>query len=99
MTAIQKTPISVADALEVVRLVVSAGGTVPEHHSNVDVVVTVVRGEGDFTVEGDERPIHQGDVIVMKPKQRHAIRASSELELVVVHTRLADGGAAATCGA
>jgi quercetin dioxygenase-like cupin family protein len=98
MSAVQKSPVSVADALKVVRLNVSAGGQVPEHHSNVDVVVTVVRGTGDFTVEGERRTVTQGDVIVMKPKARHSITAASDLELVVVHSRLA-GSDPATCGA
>lgn len=97
-TAIQKEPLSTSDALKVVRLKVKGGGQVPEHHSNVDVVVTVVAGAGVFSVEGSDRRIAAGDVIVMRPKERHSIRADSDLELVVVHARL-EPGAAATCGA
>lgn len=98
MTAIQKDPISVSDALKVIRLKVMAGEAVPEHHSNVDVVVTVVRGSGTFTVEGVPRPVGPGDVIVMPPKARHSISAFDPLELIVVHARL-HGGEAAGCGA
>jgi quercetin dioxygenase-like cupin family protein len=87
-----------SDALKVVRLQVTAGVRVPEHHSNVDVVATVVRGNGSFTVEGSARTIGPGDVIVMRPKERHSIDAKTDLELVVVHARLVDG-ASATCGA
>jgi quercetin dioxygenase-like cupin family protein len=96
---IQKQNVSVGEGLKVVRLLVRAGHVVPEHHSNVDVVVTVVRGEGRFTVEGDERPIAAGGVVVMRPGARHAIAAATDLELVVVHARLAGGGEAAGCGA
>src|SRR5262249_55151656 len=96
---IKKDPISVSDALKVVRLQVSAGGRVPEHHSNVDVVVTVVRGTGGFSVGGTARPLEAGDVIVLRPKERHSIEATTDLELVVVHARLVDAGAAATCEA
>lgn len=35
-----------ADGLKVVRLTVPAGSLVPEHHANIDVVITVVRGHG-----------------------------------------------------
>lgn len=97
--SITKDPVSVSEALKVVRLRVAAGGQVPEHHSNVDVVVTVVRGSGRFTVAGSPKAIGPGDVIVMRPKERHSIDASSDLELVVVHARLHEAGAAATCGA
>jgi quercetin dioxygenase-like cupin family protein len=62
---------------------------VPEHHANVDVVVTVVRGTGAFT----------GDVVVMPPRARHSIEAESDLELVVVHARLQPGADTAGCGA
>jgi len=96
---IQKQNVSVGDGLKVVRLFVRAGHVVPEHHSNVDVVVTVVRGEGRFTVAGDERPIAAGGVVVMRPGARHAIAAETDLELVDVHARLAGGGEAAGCGA
>ena len=97
--SIRKDPVSVAEALKVVRLHVGAGQSVPEHHANVDVVVTVVRGHGRFTVEGVGRDIAAGEVVVMAPRAKHAIDAYSDLELVVVHARLASGGEAARCGA
>jgi len=96
---IEKQNVSVAEALKVVRLFVRAGHVVPEHHSNVDVVATVVRGRGRFTVEGNENRIEVGGVVVMRPGARHAITAETDLELVVVHARLAGGGEAPGCGA
>lgn len=99
MSDIKKEPVSVSDNLKVVRLQVRAGGQVPEHHSNVDVVATIVRGTGDFTVEGKPRAVSAGDVIVMAPQVRHSISAASDLEIVVVHARLAVTGQPATCGA
>lgn len=99
MQQIRKEPISVSDGVKVVRLQVAAGSAVPEHHSNVDVVATVVRGAGTFTVEGHARPVRAGDVVVMRPAARHSIVADSDLELVVVHARVAAEGAPATCGA
>jgi quercetin dioxygenase-like cupin family protein len=97
--SIRKEPVSASDALKVVRLHVGAGQGVPEHHSNVDVVVTVVRGHGRFTVEGQAHDLVPGAVIVMPPKAKHSIAATSDLELVVVHARLAGAGAAPSCGA
>jgi quercetin dioxygenase-like cupin family protein len=96
---IEKQNVSVREGLKVVRLSVRAGHVVPEHHSNVDVVVTVVKGQGRFTVEGDEHPIVAGGVVVMRPGARHAIAAETDLELIVVHARLAGDGDAAGCGA
>lgn len=99
MSQISKQLLSDSDAIKVVRLQVLAGGSVPEHHSNVDVVATVVRGEGSFTVEGQARAVRAGDVVVMKPRQRHAIAATSDLEFVVVHARVTSSGESPSCGA
>jgi len=88
MATIQNTVLSVADGLKVVRLTISAGTTLPDHHSNVDVVVTVVRGNGEFTIEGTTRAVAQGDVVVLTPRQRHSVRADTEMEIVVGHARV-----------
>lgn len=96
---IQKELLNVADGLKVVRLRLAAGQQVPEHHANVDVVATVVSGRGTFTVAGQPKPIATGAVIVMPPRERHSITAETDLELVVVHARLASAGEPAACGA
>jgi quercetin dioxygenase-like cupin family protein len=98
-SSIQKELLQATDALKIVRLQIPAGGSLPEHHANVDVVVTVVRGTGTFTVGGGTRAIQQGEVVVMPPKAPHAIVAESDLELVVVHARLQHEGEAPGCGA
>lgn len=98
MPSITKQPVSVSESIKVVRLQVPAGAVVPEHHSNVDVVATVVGGKGNFIVEGRAQAIRAGDVIVMRPKERHSITAESDLEIVVVHARTAPTGEPPSCG-
>jgi quercetin dioxygenase-like cupin family protein len=99
MSQIKKEPIFQSEAIKIVRLGVPAGGAVPEHHSNVDVIATIVRGEGTFTVEGQPRAVRAGDVVTMRPRERHAIAADSDLEIVVVHARVASNGEPPACGA
>ena len=77
------------EGLEVFRLIVLAGSSVPEHHAATDVVVVVVGGSGVFTVAGEPRRIGRGDVIDMAPAVRHAIAAEEDLTLVVAKARLA----------
>lgn len=98
--AISKRIVVDRDGLKVVRLTVATGAEVPEHHSNVDVVVVVVRGAGTFTVDGVTRAIAPGDVVEMAPRVRHSLRADLELELVVTHARLGTSAHAAppACG-
>ncbi len=98
-SSIRKELVQATDALKIVRLQVPAGGAVPEHHANVDVVVTVVRGQGTFTIGSDRRALKPGEVVVMPPRAPHAIAADSDLELIVVHARLQHEGEAPGCGA
>jgi quercetin dioxygenase-like cupin family protein len=98
-SSIQKELLQATDALKVVRLQIPAGGGLPEHHANVDVVVTVVRGKGTFTVGSEQRALNPGEVVIMLPKAPHSIVAETDLELVVVHARLQHEGEAARCGA
>ena len=92
----RKETVAIRDGLKVVRLVVQPGGRIPEHHSSVVVVVTVVRGSGVFTVAGRPRPVQAGDVIDMAPGVHHSVLAEDELELVVVHARVGLPPSAAT---
>jgi len=96
---IQKDAVVSREGLKVVRLRVPAGLSVPEHHANVDVVATVVRGKGTFVVAGERHAIEVGSVIDMAPFVRHAVEAEEDLELVVVHARLGAGAAEPACGA
>lgn len=98
---VRKGVIAQREGLKVVRLVIKAGASVPEHHANVDVIATVVRGKGRFFVEGQPRVIAPGDVVDMAPLAPHSIEADEELELIVVHARLGGGAGAPTvaCGA
>lgn len=96
---VRKGIISQRDGLKIVRLVVNAGAAVPEHHANVDVVATVVRGRGRFFIAGEPRAIAAGDVIDMAPLVQHSIEADEELEIVVVHARIAGDAPAIACGA
>lgn len=84
----RKETVAIRDGLKVVRLVVQPGGRIPEHHSSVVVVATVVRGSGVFTVAGRPRPVNAGDVIDMAPGVHHSVQAEEELELVIVHARV-----------
>lgn len=88
---VRKGVITQRDGLKVVRLIIKSGASVPEHHANVDVIATVVRGKGRFFIQGTPRAIAAGDVIDMTPLVPHALEADEELELVVVHVRI--GGA------
>lgn len=97
--AIRKDVVSSRPGVEIVRLSLSSGSTVPPHASNVDVAATVVKGTGRFLLDGKPIALQPGVVVDMKPNQQHSIEAATDLELVVLHYRLASGDAAVHCGA
>lgn len=55
-------------------------------HHHRDEVWTIVDGEGRFVLDGVERPVKRGDVLVIRKEQFHAIRAVSELTFIEVQT-------------
>ncbi|MFN7094719.1 MAG: cupin domain-containing protein [Burkholderiales bacterium] len=77
--------------LTVIRLKIMPNSTLPEHSAPASVVITVIKGEGTFTLNGQARPITQGDIIYMQPNAPHSVTAAdNDLELVVVKVQLKD---------
>lgn len=85
--------------LKVVHFYLMPGDIIPEHKTNVDVIVTTIRGKGIFTIGTTEHEISPGVVLEMNPYTPHSIKAIEELEFVVVHAHLADKAGDVKCGA
>lgn len=85
--------------LKVVHFYLSKGDRIPEHHTNADVVVTVIRGKGIFTIDSIDHSLSPGTVLEMAPYTPHAIAALEDLEFVAVHMHLGGKGGEVNCGA
>lgn len=85
--------------LKVVQFNLPGGSRIPEHHTNADVVVTTVRGEGIFTIGSVPHKMSPGVVLELSPLTPHAIEALEDLEFVVVHMHLAEKSNMVSCGA
>jgi quercetin dioxygenase-like cupin family protein len=88
-----KTLLINRDGLKVIQINLAKGETLPEHMADADVIVTVVKGRGVFTIKGIAKAITQGDVIDMLPNVLHAVEAQDALEIVVVQMQLAQSSA------
>lgn len=75
--------------LRVARLIVPPNAPLKEHRSPDDVVIVVVRGVGMITVDGTTRRAKAGDAFDLRPGVPHSVSAHDEMELIVVHARLA----------
>lgn len=60
------------------------GQELSEHTSSARVLVQVMRGRCEFTVDGQPRVIGPGELLHMPPKAPHAVRALDEMELLVI---------------
>lgn len=53
-------------------------------HNNREEVWTVVDGEGVVVLDGETRNVSRGDVVVINQGQKHAIKATTDMQIVEV---------------
>ena len=74
--------------LKIMRIKIAKDAKLAEHSVDSTVIVTVVKGQGVFTLNGVDRLIAQSDVVDLHPNELHAVFANDDLELVVVKMNL-----------
>ncbi|MCC2644763.1 MAG: cupin protein [Burkholderiales bacterium] len=79
-----------APGLKVIKLKIHAGSELSEHHSNSTVVIVCVDGDGIFTIGFTQHEIKTGEVIYMKPFEKHSVKAITDLTLIINHMDLVD---------
>ncbi len=57
---------------------VEPGGHSPRHHHDYEHEVYIVSGSGEVLLEGEYRPLKQGDVVYVPADEEHQFRAGSE---------------------
>lgn len=76
------------DHLEVFRMVLLAGKTMPAHHVAGEVTVQCLEGSVELTVAGSGRLMREGDLICLAGGADHALKAvedSSCLVTILLH--------------
>ncbi|MCI8483227.1 MAG: cupin domain-containing protein [Lachnospiraceae bacterium] len=77
--------IDVAEDALTVKITLNPGEQMNYHsHKNRDEVWVVINGTGRTIVEGAERRVKSGDVILMQAEDRHTIMADSVLTLIEI---------------
>ena len=54
------------------------------HDSEGDAMVTVLDGEGRFTVDGQEHFVKAGEVLIMPAKKPHAVFAEDAFKMLLI---------------
>ena len=72
-----------AGQLEVIRVVLPAGDTLPLHETPGELTVQCIEGEVEFTVDSQPRMLRAGDWIHLEPRAPHALRAVQDASLLL----------------
>lgn len=69
------------------RIGISAGKNLSyQLHDYRDEVWTIIKGKGEFILNGELRTIEAGDVLQIKSGEKHAVKAVTDLEIIEVQT-------------
>ncbi|MGN8232554.1 sugar phosphate nucleotidyltransferase [Priestia flexa] len=69
------------------RIGVAAGKNLSyQLHDYRDEVWTIIKGEGEFILNDEIRTVKPGDVLQVQAGEKHAIRATTDLEIIEVQT-------------
>jgi quercetin dioxygenase-like cupin family protein len=69
--------------LEVMRLVLLAGKTMPAHKVDGEITLHCLEGRLEVTVDGRASPLHAGQLMVLDGASVHALRALADASLLV----------------
>lgn len=68
-------------------VVIEPGGAIPAHAHPTVESYTILRGQGEMTVEGERQVLHAGDFVYMAGGEQHGLRntGSEELHMMFVY--------------
>jgi len=77
------TVLAKTTAFEIIRLVVPAGKTIPEHQAKGDITVLCLEGRVDFVVGPIARRLEAGLLLSVPQGERHAVHGIDDASLLV----------------
>lgn len=77
-----------AEDFDLMNIQLRAGEKVKEHHANANVLIVVRKGKVQFTVDGAEHTVTTGNILHMKPLEKHALKALEDSDIVVTKISL-----------
>ncbi|HVL76425.1 MAG TPA: cupin domain-containing protein [Noviherbaspirillum sp.] len=86
-TALFKT-----DQLEAMRLVLTTGKEIPEHHVAGDFTLHCIEGKVELRVNADVRTLQAGEMVFVAAEAPYSIRALADASLLMTLARCREGG-------
>jgi quercetin dioxygenase-like cupin family protein len=84
------------DRMQLLHLVLAAHQDQPQHHVDDECVIHCLEGEVEVVMGGGVRQLRPGNLVVLPPKEQHALRARTDCAVLV--TLLLHGGDAGNQG-
>lgn len=72
-----------SEGFEVIRLVMSAGREIPEHHTQGVIIVQCLEGRVEFRMSGNSVELSAGQMIYLEPGEPHAVRCIEDTSFLV----------------
>ncbi|MFZ5528052.1 MAG: cupin domain-containing protein [Pseudomonadota bacterium] len=72
-----------SEQLEVMRVVLKAGKSLPSHHVNGEVTVQCIEGRLDVMVTAGARTLEMGQMLYLPAKEEHALHALEDTSALV----------------
>lgn len=72
-----------SDQLEVMRVVLKAGKSLPSHHVNGEVTVQCLEGRLDVMVTAGARTLEMGQMLYLPAQEEHALHALEDTSALV----------------
>lgn len=71
------------ESLEVMRLVIKAGKSLPEHHVTGEVTIYCLEGKVELMAHQKKQMMQPGDFIYLEPMQPYALMAQEDASVLV----------------
>lgn len=68
----------------IVNMQLAAGEEIPTHNSSADVLIIVITGKVELTVEGETAEVSPDVMMRMAPKEKHSLRAIEDSNFLVI---------------
>lgn len=76
-----------SDRLEVLRMVLPQGRSVPQHHVDEEITVQCIEGEVEFQLADKMEILHPWQMLCLAPNTAYAMRALGNASLLVTIVR------------
>ncbi|HEY7364326.1 MAG TPA: cupin domain-containing protein [Methylomirabilota bacterium] len=70
------------EKIAVARVRYPAGSKVPPHASRREQIHSIVRGQATYRVNGEEKLVGPGEVVLIRPNTEHAVEILQDLEVI-----------------